>query len=72
MNNCLVIIFEQIRLTLPDVLNLLSCKKISDVRLLQKHIAIVFFVIQYFAYCFDTPHLATAWSFYIHLHKAAD
>ena len=27
-------IFEQIRLTLPAVLNLLSCKKTSDVRLL--------------------------------------
>ena len=48
-------VFEQVRLTLPAVGNLLSCKKISDVRLLQKHIAIVFFVIQYFAYCFDTP-----------------
>ena len=66
-----MMVLRNIALTLPAVGNLLSCKIISDVRLLQKHIAIVFFIIQYFAYCFDTPYLATAWSFDIHLHKTA-
>ena len=47
-------VFEQVRLTLPTVGNLLSRKKISDVRLLQKHSTIVVFVIKYTVYAGDS------------------
>ena len=66
-----MMVLHNIALTLTVVGNLLSRKKISDVRLLQKHIAIVFFVVKYSADSFNAPYVATVWSFYSHIHKAA-
>ena len=39
---------------------MLPGKTIGNIRLLQKYVALIFLVIQYFAYCLDAPLLSSA------------
>ena len=55
---------------LPTVGDLLTSKIISDVRLLQKYIAVILFIVQNLADGLDSPDVAASRGLYFHFHKS--
>ena len=50
---------------LPTVVDLLARRIIGDLRLLQKYITVIFFIVQNLADGLDAPDIATSRSFYL-------